>query len=335
MELQRFVVTAYCDAADLDGSDPMIWLKLACAARIMGQIQWNVRQCMFSNEGESVRTSMNVEDNNMFVLRLCEAKEDVVENLLGLRYSQLERYYALERGMTLLRPGIKPNRCISSKAYVEFEKSCNSNPPYKGNSTPGEGHEEASLCLNLPRYSWATLGRLLIRASREALGPRAPQQESKKFVDQVPQPWTVQASWHESDYSFHSKVFGSPAVKLRISPILTLPHEALGTICEYLSGVGGGRSGSGDDLKRLEATCRSLSGILMSARVAIENGRSVRAKLIEQELAKNMLEKVHPSADSLIHGVTLDDIGTLISPTKGNLAGKQQESANRDELKSE
>jgi hypothetical protein len=159
--------------------------------------------------------------------------------------------------------------------------------------------------------------------------------ESNSF--DPPQPWTIQASWKVSDYSFHSKVFGSPAVKMRISPILTLPHEALGTICEFLSGIGGGRDGGGEDLKRLEATCRSLSVILMSARVSMEKDRSVRAKLIEQEMAKNMLEKGDRAGSaSAMKGVTLDDMGrSLISPTKGKISDMNRDSASADELNDE
>jgi hypothetical protein len=36
---RRLALVAYCDAADLDGSDPTIWLKLACAARRLGLLE--------------------------------------------------------------------------------------------------------------------------------------------------------------------------------------------------------------------------------------------------------------------------------------------------------
>lgn len=36
-QTKRLALVAYCDAADMDGSDPTLWFKVACAARGLGR----------------------------------------------------------------------------------------------------------------------------------------------------------------------------------------------------------------------------------------------------------------------------------------------------------
>jgi len=195
--IQRLVVAALCDASDLDGSDPIVWLKLACAARRLSVVS-------------------------------------------GEDYDRLERH-ALERGRTALPPDVPPNRLIV-RALAQHEQEKESCQEY-----PAKLHAEEdtpSLVLDLPRYSWSMLGRMLLRACREGSAYR-PHYFSTTEKTQKP--------------------FGSPCIVLKLSPMLALPSEALGTICQYLDNA---------SVWKFEATCRALSASILSARTSMER-RSV------------------------------------------------------------
>jgi hypothetical protein len=193
---QRLALVALCDASELDGSDPTVWLKLACAAR---------RLSVLSPLGS---------------------------------YDRLERH-ALERGRTALPPDVPPNRLVV-KALTEYRQQQESVQVY-----PSKLYEQEAtppIVLDLPRYSWSILGRMLLRACREGSSYRSHYYYSSTSIS-AQQP------------------FGSPSVVLKLSPMLVLPQESLGIICQYLDHA---------SIWKFEATCRGLSASILQARASME-----------------------------------------------------------------
>jgi hypothetical protein len=201
---QQLALVALCDAVELDGSDPVVWLKLACAARRYSRL--------VAGEGK-----------------------------VHLRYKRLERH-ALEMGKTALPPTVAPNRSII-RALQEHENlpDCYENDG-DADEMQVDGDDKSppiKLALDLPRYSWSILGRLLIRACREGFDP-----DSKL-------------------------AFGSPCVELHLSHMLVLPPRSLGVICKYLEN---------EEIWKFEATCRGLSANILSARALLEREESAENK---------------------------------------------------------
>ena len=265
---KRLALVAYCDAADLDGSDPTIWFKLACAARVLGRLtkEKKIREhadvaAADDDGGIDVDVAMDGSGNTVETETISGANKYV-----NLSYERLERY-ALERGLTALKSGLPPNRAIS-RAFREFElkqATPGDNATYQTLAT-STGKDTADLIIDLPRYSWSTLGRSLLRACREGV---TSDQHDK---------WTIQTSGRTSSHKGDD--FGSPSIHVKISPLLTLPRTVLASTCEYL----------GNDARRLESTCRSLSVDIISARALIEKDRNVRMKQMEQEMGDMLKE---------------------------------------------
>ena len=224
--MQRLAVAALCDASDLDGSDPTVWLKLACAAR---------------------RLSVIAEES----------------------HDRLERH-ALEQGVTALPSDVPPNRLIV-KALEQHYKERETITEYPEKLYTPE--ETPSLVLDLPRYSWSMLGRMLLRACREGSAYR-PHFFSAEETTQVP--------------------FGSPCIVLKLSPMLTLPLEALGTICQYLDN----RS-----IWKFEATCKALSASILSARVSMER-RGETSDVVQNEMDESPLESAADQSKACETGPT-------------------------------
>lgn len=188
---QKLALMALCDAVDIDGSDPVIWLKLACAAR-------------------------------RYSLSHVSEKEP-------LCCRRLERH-AIEKGLRALPPNVAPNRLLL-KAMKEHEELVDS---YTEN-LHDQVYSESKLVLDLPRYSWSVLGRMLIRTCREAYKPDS------------------------------REAFGSPSIELRISPVLILPQRSLGKVCTFLHN---------QEIWKFESTCRGLSAAILSARALLEREES-------------------------------------------------------------
>jgi hypothetical protein len=141
-ETLRIVLASYCDASDLDPSDPTLWFKVACTARALGRVL-NANK---SASDDAWRPSS---------------------------YRSLERL-ALERGLNSLPKGVPPNRMLL-RAWKEMEiwdKSCCSQVSDESDSVALEekSNEPIKLVVHLPNDSWSTLGRILIRACKEGAG---------------------------------------------------------------------------------------------------------------------------------------------------------------------
>lgn len=210
----RLAVTALIDASALDGSDPILWLKLACAARRLGRLQ--------------------AKDNNLFPATL-------------LSYRRLEKH-ALERARTCLPPNVPPNRTVV-RAMQEWSGEEDAIVEFPQLLAPASQLEPETLTLELPRYSWSVLGRMLLRACRDG---SAYSSDRNQRVQQR---------------SKLGSSFASPVVSLRLSPMLTLPFSVLGAICQFLEP---------SSLMRLEATCRALSGAIISARAIMDHAALVK-----------------------------------------------------------
>ena len=196
----RLALVALCDASDLEDSDPVLWLKLACAAR-----------------GLSRRLQLTNPDPSS-----------------PLEFQRLERH-ALERGSLVLPSHLPPNRLIA-KARREILEM-----PILYSNKIAEQPEPNRLVLDLPRYSWSILGRLLMRACREGM------------------------------INEKNNLVGVPLIEMTISPMLVLPPTALATICTFLEN----RS-----IWRFESTCRGLSASIVSARTSFERRENMRTTII-------------------------------------------------------
>ena len=106
--------------------------------------------------------------------------------------------------------------------------------------------EKVELRLEIPRYSWSALGRMLVRACREGMdyqgGLTAPRSAGSSTFSQ----------------------YGSPTILMELSPMLALPTRVLGYICRFLES---------SDVWKFEATCRALTVSLVAARASLEEER--------------------------------------------------------------
>ena len=209
-DTRRLALTALCDASNLDGSDPSLWLKLACVAR-------SIERAPIAKE------------------------RGTCELLSTLKYRRLQRY-ALERGVSALAPHIPPNRTVM-RALEELSAEVlpDMYPPIVA-PLP----EKVDMRLEIPRYSWSALGRLLLRACREGSG--------------------YQAGMNPSRIGDHSgmDIYGSPSIVMGLSPMLVLPSKVLGCICQFLENC---------SIWKFEATCRAISVSLVAARASMEEER--------------------------------------------------------------
>lgn len=171
----RLAVSAYCDASDLDPTDPTLWLKLACAARAL------------------------------------DRESNPNATLPSKSFHCLERL-ALERGLSTLPKGVPPNRMLL-RAWREIQKRDSlSSATYSERMmevmvTPTEKAPVESV-LELPRYSWSALGRILLDASKRGTSTSS------------------SCGTHESSCGTHEE-FGSPLLDIRISPLLSVPSKII------------------------------------------------------------------------------------------------------------
>lgn len=158
----RLALAAYCDASELDSTDPTLWFKLACAARTLGRMTDFPSSSTFSSSSR-------------------EQQEVTDVGPPPRSYRSLERL-ALERGLSSLPRGVPPNRLLV-RAWKEMEDwdrkgfFVNVIEAEMENSTISDASGEYSselakdqpteLVLHLPEYSWVSFCRILIQASKE------------------------------------------------------------------------------------------------------------------------------------------------------------------------
>ncbi len=301
---RRLALVSYCDAADLEGgTDPTLWFKLACAARSLGRVlrEREILASSKSKNHDAGDMSMDVDAGADVDLGVDTTSSTQMPStkFQNLSYERMERY-ALERGVQALNHGIPPNRSIM-RAYREMEQRQiilgNANA-YDVDVIPdlniGTTTSTADLIIDLPRYSWSTLGRYLVRACRD--GVMVEDERTGWTLVQgagdgsdVPVVSPTHASLSSSSSSSLSpqyrhegrNMFGSPCIQIKISPLLSLPSEALVNVCALVGT---------DGVKALESTCRSLSVEIISSRALIEKGHVDRMKQMELEMG-DMLEK--------------------------------------------
>lgn len=270
-ETQRLVLTALCDASKLDDTDPVMWLKLACASRGLEAIS------LQSNPSSLNRS----------------------------KHRRLQRY-ALERGSTALPPHVPPNRLVS-KALAALQADSEENLFESIGTTthPQEVH------IDLPRYSWSVLGRMLVRACRDGSDfHRHHRHDSRRGPQSTPR-----------------NVFGSPLIVMQLSPMLALPTRVLGMVCSFLD------NGS---IWRFEATCRALSVAIISARVQMEEETTKSTDVPKQ----NEVDGENGSKPSLPQTTTDEpnESKTKIEPKKKqaeNLRSRREHSRSSQRLRSQ
>jgi len=270
-DIQRLALCALCDASALDGSDPVVWLKLACAARAMGRLHMGP-----------------------------------LDNPVLSPFRRLERH-ALENGLTALPPNVPMNRIIQ-RMWNDFhlEAIPESYPP-----TLAPEPEQCKLNLDLTRYSWSLLGRLLMKVVRQGTEADDGLRLAVTSKNAVP--------------------FGSPVVTLRLSPMLRLPTRALMGILSFLEE---------SSIWKFEATCRALSVSIMSARAAMEQQEGKVATTAKQpsneEKADVVVEPVQQNPDSLdrtgdenYEGETVSTSKAAMSATKSTILQDEPTRAGR------
>jgi hypothetical protein len=191
--------------------------------------------------------------------------------LVTSKYRRLQRY-ALEMGSRSLAPNFAPNYTVM-RALDKISEDADEPPemyPHVLHPPP----KKTELRLELPRYSWSALGRVLVRACREGNGYQS----------------ALRLASHRLQTA--ADQFGSPSITLRLSPMLALPLKILGRICQFLEST---------SIWRFEATCRALSVSLVSARASIEQEKAVSDQLQEQ---------THRQTDSAVPATKLNIVST-------------------------
>jgi hypothetical protein len=246
----KFIVSAFVDSAELDPNDPTLWIKLACAARALSHV-----------EPAAFATS--------YVQKF---KGGEVQHPLLRDYSSIEKM-AVERGLALFAPSLNldlqplpakisgpPNRLLLralDSLLHKDETDVFSRPRIVSSVVH-------SLSIHLPRYSWNSLGRSLMRACRD--------------VSSFPSTITYYGPDDDSDgvgklIVLHQETlsdasFPSPNVVIAVSPLLaymTIP--LLSKVCSFLSEG----QAINSDIQNLEVTCRSMSSAILAASTITEN----------------------------------------------------------------
>jgi len=264
---KRLALVAYCDASELDRSDPTLWLKIACAARSLGRI-------VFANKVQTISTSSTSDDESGDDYYLNHTPSPAM-----LDYHRLERY-ALESGLSCLPPGAPPNRAIV-RAYRELQAQSDVTKVPTYLPVRAQQSETPSIVIDLPRYSWSVAGRVLMRAFR--LGGAFVDHEAAALMS-FPASNARRRAADETEY------FGSASIDIRISPVLILPVGVLGTVCEYIEREGGGIS---RDIMNFESSCRALSSDIVSARAMAEKARRQRRTDAERKMLKKSVDEKH------------------------------------------
>ena len=229
----RYALVAYLDATALDGSDPTLWLKLACAARRLGRL-------LSREEENSIPTATPTSP--------CFWK-----------HRRLEQH-ALERAVAALPPSQPPNRTAVralDEWHREAERVTEYPPTLAEQPMTEQPTVEESLVLVLPRYSWSTLGRMLLRVCRE--GSSYNNNNNTSTSTRSGHATTNVVETTTTGYTLSSV---SPNVQVQLSPILVLPTTVLATVCSFLEPR---------QMGCFEITCRAMAASIISARAVLDN----------------------------------------------------------------
>ncbi|MGK3735025.1 MAG: hypothetical protein ACI90V_001864 [Bacillariaceae sp.] len=287
---QRLAVAALCDASNLDGTDPVLWLKLACASRGLEKI-------VAGRDDSTVERS---------------------------QHRRLQRH-ALERGIVALPPHMPPNRTVT-RALEEFRRE----PEPEEYRSKQDGTDDNTRIITkkveLTRYSWSALGRMIIRACKgdevTTVGSASPWELSSMNVHN-----------HHRVNNNSSSLFGSPAIVLKLSPMLVLPSKVLGKICQYLENT---------SIWKFEATCRALSVNIIAARASMEEDEGAaeiqkqqqqqkQKQQQQQEQHNNISQRQKLKKQQLLEGssskkIAVDDQGdSKMGQQKGDNLNKDDE----------
>jgi hypothetical protein len=218
----RLALVAYMDAAHLDGSDPTIWFKMAAAARRLDYLRCAV-------------TDIH-------------------------RYRRLEQH-ALESAQACWLEQHRPPNHAIAQAWKEWQQLNNQDQliVHPIDVSPNQTQKDV-LCLSLNRYSWAVVGRTLLRACREGTLFRHNPQD--KFVAQTAR-----------------RIGVNPVVRLQISPLLTLPSMVLGQLMSFLEDK---------EVARIEGTCRALSVAVLAARVRADHAVAVQNRKDDEKTSAEL-----------------------------------------------
>ena len=143
----RLALASYCDASELDPTDPTLWLKVACTARSLGRVVDS------PSDGNTIISSLST-------------------TWRPTSYRSLERL-AIQRGLDSLPRNIPPNRMLvrAQKEMERWDRTHGRTSEETEKCIIDEAHNEPlKLVIHLPEYSWCTLGRILIRACKEGAG---------------------------------------------------------------------------------------------------------------------------------------------------------------------
>ena len=210
-ETHRLAVAALCDASNLDGTDPITWLKLACASR---------------------KLEKTIEE---------DVSKGIMTTVERSHHRRLQRR-ALEQGSVALPSHVPPNRTIS-RALQEFHEDPEPEEYFSGTLEEPRVRKKK---MELTRYSWSVLGKMILRACKG---------------EEFSTPWDVSSSSMHQKNNSGLSMFGSPTVVIQLSPMLVLPSRVLGKICQYLENT---------SIWKFEATCRALSVNIIAARASME-----------------------------------------------------------------
>jgi hypothetical protein len=193
----RLALVALLDASCLDGSDPILWLKMACVARRLG--------------------------------RLLDDHPTLADTpAVFLKFRRLEQY-ALEKGLTTLPPHVPPSRLLV-QAMEEWKREDETLVDYEYTSSIGDSsqssttRDDAPLHVVMSRYSWPTLARTLLRVVRGegGSGGAAGNHHHNQHHHQhhhIPPTTSALCS----------------TVILELAPMLVLPTVCIGQVCAFLT----------------------------------------------------------------------------------------------------
>ena len=264
----RLAMTAYMDALSMDASDPTVYIKLACATRRLNRI-------------------------------LLLSSSSSLSNHVPIKYApyrKLERY-ALECAMTALPMHRVPVNRTAQQALQEWwceeeeeeEEEEDGNETYNTNEIPGRTTSSLfpipsqHLTMALPRYSWSTFARLLLRACKDGtLSHSSPSDASSSFL--VP--------------------FMSPNIHLQLSPLIALPTTLLSKVVSFLSPK---------QLWPLEATCRAISASMVSVRVLIHKDSGDNMKTDRRDSVPLGNVVTEEMEDPMPEMTTVDEAPSILS----------------------